>query len=84
MAMEKANSIEVPRVIAALEQMSWEGVLGRISIDQKTHQLIRPYFVVRCKPAPDMRHPADFAELVAKGEKPQPSELNECKQMPAL
>lgn len=84
MAMEKANSIEVPRVIAALEQMSWEGVLGRMSIDQKTHQLIRPYFVVRCKPAPDMRHPADFAELVAKGEKPQPSELNECKQMPAL
>lgn len=84
MAMEKANSIEVPSVIAALEQMSWEGVLGRMSIDQKTHQVIRPYFVVRCKPASDMRHPADFAELVARGEKPQPSELNECKQMPAL
>ena len=57
MAMEKANSIEVPSVIGALEQMSWEGVLGRMSIDQKTHQLIRPYFVVRCKPASDMRHP---------------------------
>lgn len=84
MAMEKANSIEVPDVIGALEQMSWEGVLGRMSIDRKTHQLIRPYFVVRCKPASDMRHPADYAELVASGDKPQPPELNECKQMSAL
>jgi len=82
--MEKANTADVPDVVKALEQMSWDGVLGRMSIDQKTHQLIRPYFVVRCKPASDMRHPADFAELVARGEKPQPPELNECKQMPAL
>ena len=84
LAMEKANTADVPDVVKALEQMSWDGVLGRMSIDPKTHQLIRPYFVVRCKPASDMRHPADFAELVAKGEKPQPPELNDCKQMPAL
>jgi branched-chain amino acid transport system substrate-binding protein len=31
-----------------------------------------------------MRHPADYAELVASGDKPQPPELNECKQMSAL
>ena len=83
MAMEKANSIEVPSVIGALEQMSWEGVLGRMSIDQKTHSSFGPTLSYAAN-----RHPyapsADFAELVARGEKPQPSELNECKQMPAL
>ncbi|MBO4223871.1 ABC transporter substrate-binding protein [Bradyrhizobium neotropicale] len=84
MAMEKANSTEVPDVIKTLEQMSWDGVLGRMSIDPKTHQLIRPYFVVRCKQASDMRHATDFADIVANGDKPQPPELNECKQMPAL
>ncbi|RZN33586.1 ABC transporter substrate-binding protein [Bradyrhizobium sp. Leo121] len=84
MAMEKANSTEVPDIIKTLEQMSWDGVLGRMSIDPKTHQLIRPYFVVRCKQASDMRHATDFADIVANGDKPQPPELNECKQMPAL
>jgi branched-chain amino acid transport system substrate-binding protein len=84
LAMERANSVDVPDVIKTLEQMSWDGLLGRMSIDPKTHQLIRPYFVVRCKPAASMRHSADFAEIVATGDKRQPAELNECKQMPAL
>ena len=84
LAMENANSVEVPAVIKALERMSWDGVLGRMSIDPKTHQLVRPYFVARCKPASAMRHAADFAEIVATGDAPQPSQLNECKQMPEL
>jgi branched-chain amino acid transport system substrate-binding protein len=82
--MENANSVEVPAVIKALERMSWDGVLGRMSIDPKTHQLVRPYFVARCKPASAMRYAADFAEIVATGDAPQPSQLNECKQMPEL
>jgi branched-chain amino acid transport system substrate-binding protein len=39
---------------------------------------------VRCKKATDMRNPADFAEIVATENKQQPTELGECKQMPAL
>lgn len=84
LAMEKANSVEVPDVIRSLEQMSWDGVLGKMSFNPQNHQMIRPYFVVRCKKATDMRNPTDFAEIVATENKQQPTELGECKQLPAL
>jgi branched-chain amino acid transport system substrate-binding protein len=84
MAMEQARSVEVADVVRTLEGMSWDGVLGKMSIDAKTHQLIRPYFVVRCKAAADMKDPSDFAETVATGEKQQPADQNQCKGMPEL
>lgn len=64
--------------------MSWDGVLGRMSIDAKTHQLVRPYFVVRCKAVAEMKSPADFAEIVALGDKQQPADQNQCKGMAEL
>lgn len=84
MAMEQAKSVEVADVVRTLEGMSWDGVLGRMSIDAKTHQLVRPYFVVRCKAAAEMKTPADFAEIVALGDKQQPADQNQCKGMAEL
>ena len=81
MAMEQAKSVEVADVVRTVEGMSWDGVLGRMSIDPKTHQLMRPYFVVRCKSAAEMKSPADFAEIVALGDKQQPADQNQCKGM---
>ena len=71
-------------MIRNLEQMSWDGVLGKMSFNPQNHQMIRPYFVVQCKKASEMRNPTDFAEIVATENKQQPTELSECKQMPAL
>jgi len=84
MAMEKAKSVEVSDVVRTLEGMSWDGILGAMSIDAKTHQMVRPYFVVRCKAQNEMRNPLDFAEIVATGAKQQPPEQNQCKGMQAL
>jgi branched-chain amino acid transport system substrate-binding protein len=84
MAMEKAKSVEVADVVRTLETMSWDGVLGKMSIDPKTHQLVRPYFVVRCKAPGEMKDAADYSEIVATGDKQQPADQNQCKGMPEL
>lgn len=84
LAMEQAKSVEVGAVVQALETMRWDGVLGPMSVDPATHQTVRPYFVVRCKAAAEMKTATDFAEIVATSTQTQPAALNACKAMPAL
>lgn len=79
MAMEKAKSVKVQDVIVAMEGMKdYEGLLGKTSIDPATHQTVRPYFVLKCKPQSKMTAPDDYADIVFYGSDPQPKELNEC------
>lgn len=84
LAMEQAKSTEVGAVFQVLETMRWDGVLGPMSVDPATHQTIRPYFVVRCKAAAEMKTATDFAEIVATSTQTQPAALNACKAMPGL
>jgi branched-chain amino acid transport system substrate-binding protein len=83
LAMEKANSVEVADVIRTLETSTWEGILGKMSINA-SHQTVRPYYVIRCKAQKEMRNDADFAEIVAQSVTPQPAQFNECKAMPGI
>ena len=79
LAMERAKSTSVQDVIRALEGMKFEGVLGATTIDPNTHQTVRPYFVVKVKPAAQMKTADDFADIVHTGSDAQPKEMNECK-----
>ena len=36
-------------------------------VDPKTHQTLRPYFFMRCKKKDAMKHPMDFADIIATG-----------------
>jgi len=80
MAMDKARSVEVAAVMKALEGMQFDSIFGPTTIDARTHQTVRPYYVVQCKAPDAMKNEYDLATIVAQGDKPQPPELNECKR----
>lgn len=80
LAMEKAQSVDADSVLKTLEGMQYDSIFGPTRIDARTHQVLRPYYVVRCKEANAMKNEFDLASIVSMGEKPQPIELNECKR----
>src|SRR6266566_8273392 len=47
---DKAKSSEVEAVIKALEGIEVNDLLGRMRVEPNTHQTLRPYFFLRCKP----------------------------------
>lgn len=84
LAMEKANSTDVPDVIRAMEGMTFEGILGKTFIDPDTHQTVRPYFVVKGKGKSEMKSAEDYGDIVYESSDPQPKELNMCKGLGPL
>ncbi len=46
-----------------------------------THQTLRPYFFMRCKTKSAMKHPTDFADIIATGDAPLPKEYAACKDI---
>ena len=78
---DKAKSAEVPDVIRALEGIELNDIVGRMRIDPATHQNIRPYFFMRCKPKAAMKHATDFADIIATGDTPLPKEHAACKDI---
>src|SRR5262244_59308 len=83
-AMDKAKSTEVPDVIKALEGLEVDDLVGRMKVDPKTHQTLRPYFFMRCKKKDAMKNPTDFADIIATGSTPLPAEYAACKDIGAL
>src|SRR3546814_4125254 len=45
--MEKAKSLEVEAVTKTLEGMKYDSIFGPTHIDSRTHQTVRPYYVVK-------------------------------------
>jgi branched-chain amino acid transport system substrate-binding protein len=84
LAMQRANSVEIPKVVTAMEGMKFDGILGPTTIDANTHQTVRPYFVLRGKPASAMKAPDDYADVVHIGSDNQPADLNACKGLGPL
>ena len=54
---------------------------GRMRVDAATHQTLRPYFFLRCKPKAAMKHELDFADIIATGDAPLPKEYAACKDI---
>ena len=83
-AMERAKSVEVPDVIKALEGLEVDDLVGKMRVDPKTHQTLRPYFFTRCKKKEAMKGPMDFADIIATGTTPLPAEYSACKDIGSL
>jgi branched-chain amino acid transport system substrate-binding protein len=83
-AMDKAKSTEVPEVVKALEGLEVDDLVGRMRVDAKTHQTLRPYFFLRCKKKGDMKHAMDFGDVIATGATPLPAEYATCKDIGSL
>jgi len=81
---DRANSTEVPDVIKALEGIEVNDLVGRMRVDPKTHQTLRPFFFMRCKSKAAMKNPTDFADIIATGDTPLPAEYAACKDIGSL
>jgi branched-chain amino acid transport system substrate-binding protein len=80
-AMAAANSTEPAKAAEALEKFKGKTFLGDTAVDAKTHQILRPYFVLKTKPKAEMKSEYDFGTVVEQSSIPQPTELNECKDI---
>jgi branched-chain amino acid transport system substrate-binding protein len=78
---DKAKSDDTQAVIKALETLEVNDLLGRMRVDPATHQTLRPYFFLRCKPKKAMKHELDLADIVATGDAPLPKEYATCKDI---
>jgi branched-chain amino acid transport system substrate-binding protein len=78
---DKAKSDDVQKVIGALEGLEMNDIVGPMKVDGATHQTLRPYFFLRCKPKSAMKHELDFADVVATGNTPLPKEYAACKDI---
>lgn len=79
-AIERADSTEVQDVVLAMEDWETEDWPGKIYIRPDTHQTVRDYFFLECKPESEMAFDTDFARVVAVSSEPQmPDEFNECE-----
>jgi branched-chain amino acid transport system substrate-binding protein len=81
---DKAKSAEVPAVVQALEGLDMNDIVGPMHVDAATHQTLRPYFMLRCKPKPAMKDELDLADVIATGNTPLPKEYGACKDIGSL
>jgi branched-chain amino acid transport system substrate-binding protein len=78
---DKAKSDDVQAVVKALEGLEMNDIVGPMKVDGSTHQTLRPYFFLRCKPKSAMKHELDFADVIATGNTPLPKEYAACKDI---
>ncbi len=83
-AMASANSTEPAKAVEALEMFKGQTFLGDTAVNPKTHQIERPYFVLKTKPKAEMKGEYDFGTVIEQSTLLQPTELNECKDIGAL
>ncbi len=81
---DKAKSAEVQGVVKALEGLQIDDVVGPMRVDGATHQTLRPYFLLRCKPKSAMKNELDLADIVATGNTPLPKEYAACRDIGAF
>jgi branched-chain amino acid transport system substrate-binding protein len=79
--IESAKSTEPQKAIQALETFKGDTFVGPTTVNAKTHQIERPYFILKTKPKDQMKNENDLAEIIDVSAKPQPPELNECKDI---
>ena len=79
--MKKANSTKPVDVIKALEGEKGKNFVGDFYINERNHQTVRPFFVLRTKPESEMADKYDFAEIVAVSSTEQPGDMNQCKDI---
>jgi len=81
---DKAKSAEVPDVVKALEGLDMNDIVGPMHVDAATHQTLRPYFFLRCKPKSAMKDELELADVIATGNTPLPKEYGACKDIGSL
>lgn len=63
--LNKAGTDDIPALIKAMEDLTYEGPTGTETIRAGDHQVIKSYYLMRGKAKSAMRDGDDFAEVVA-------------------
>jgi branched-chain amino acid transport system substrate-binding protein len=77
--IKKANSVEVPQIIQALEGMTYEGPTGTETVRAQDHQVIKDYYLMLGKAKGAMKDKNDFAEVIRATKAFLPPEKTGCK-----
>ena len=67
--------------IEAFESFKGDTFVGPTTVNPKTHQIDRPYFILKTKKKSEMKGEYDLATVVEQTTVKQPAELNECKDI---
>jgi branched-chain amino acid transport system substrate-binding protein len=79
-AVERAKTLEAPKVIAALEGHSYDHYKGKQWIRKCDHQSFQDVYIVKSRAAKDQKNEWDFWDIVAKVEGNETMERT-CKEL---
>ena len=76
--IELSKSGDPQKAIEAFENYSGNTILGPTTVNAKTHQINRPYFILKTKSKSEMQSEYDFATVIDESSVKQPADFNEC------
>ncbi|MDE3176157.1 MAG: ABC transporter substrate-binding protein [Pseudomonadota bacterium] len=77
--MLKAGTTDIPKVISALEGMTYQGPTGLERVRPEDHQVIKDYYLMLGKAKSAMKDKNDFAEILAATKAFLPPDKTGCK-----
>jgi branched-chain amino acid transport system substrate-binding protein len=77
--IKKANSVQVPDIIKAMEGMIYEGPTGTETVRAEDHQVIKDYYLMLGKAKGAMKDKNDLAEVVGATKAFLPPDKTGCK-----
>ena len=78
-AMDKAGTDDPTKVSVAIENMEYEGLTGREKYRACDHQMVKPYYTLKCKGPNAMQDENDFADIIGSSTNLAPCEETGCK-----
>ena len=77
--VDKAKSDDPDKVAAALEDMEYEGLTGMEKYRGCDHQVVKPYYSLKCKGTSEMKDADDFADIIGSSNNLASCEATGCK-----
>lgn len=78
-AIERAGSDDPIKVIEATEDWEYEGLTGPEKYRACDHQVVKPYYTLRCKGPDQMEDAEDFADIIGASTHLAPCDQTGCK-----
>jgi branched-chain amino acid transport system substrate-binding protein len=78
-AIERAGSDDPVKVVQATEDFEYEGLTGTEKYRACDHQVVKPYYTLKCKGPGDMKDSEDFADIIGSSTNIAPCEETGCK-----
>jgi branched-chain amino acid transport system substrate-binding protein len=78
-AVDKAKSDDPDKVAATMEEMEYEGLTGTEKYRACDHQVVKPYYSLKCKGPDQMKDSDDFADIIGSSSNLAPCEDTGCK-----